>query len=106
MLLGTAMLLACAVIALAGISVAHVWTALLVRGMGWTCLYGGATALLTTTYGPAGKAKAQGATEFACDTAVGATHLVALYLRMGFEIVGEADFDSTNYKSHIFVKRI
>lgn len=51
-------------------------------------------------------ARRNGATEFACDTAEGATHLIALYERLGFEIVGEADFEDTNYKSFILVKRL
>ena len=49
-------------------------------------------------------AREAGASEIACDTAVGATHLVDLYLRLGFEIVGEADFGDTNYRSFIFVR--
>ena len=51
-------------------------------------------------------ARAEGALEFACDTAVGATHLVSLYERKGFEVVGKVDFDNTNYESYIFVKKL
>ena len=39
-------------------------------------------------------------------TSVGATHLISLYERKGFEIVGEADFKDTNYKSVIMVKSL
>ena len=49
-------------------------------------------------------ARAAGARELGCDTAVGAVHLVKLYRRLGFEIVGEADFPCTNYRSYIFAK--
>jgi MFS family permease len=65
MLAGAVMLGACAAIALAGITVAHFWTSLVLLGVGWNCLYVGATALLTTTYRPSEKAKAQGANEIA-----------------------------------------
>ena len=65
MLGGTAMLLACAAVALAGITVAHFWLALVLLGIGWNCLYVGATSLITTAYRPSEKAKAQGANEIA-----------------------------------------
>lgn len=65
MLAGAVMLAACAAIALLGITVGHFWTALVLLGVGWNCLYVGATALLTTTYRPSEKAKAQGANEIA-----------------------------------------
>jgi MFS family permease len=65
MLGGTAMLLACAGVALAGVTVAHFWLALVLLGIGWNCLYVGATSLITTSYRPSEKAKAQGANEIA-----------------------------------------
>ena len=48
-------------IALAGITVAHFWWALVVLGIGWNFLYIGGTTLLTETYRPEERAKAQGA---------------------------------------------
>jgi MFS family permease len=48
-------------IALAGLTVAHFWWALVVLGIGWNFLYIGGTALLTETYRPEERAKAQGA---------------------------------------------
>jgi MFS family permease len=50
-------------IALSGISVAHFWWALVILGVGWNFLYIGATTLLTETYRPEERAKAQGAND-------------------------------------------
>ena len=44
--------------------------------------------------------------ELACDTAEGATHLIALYTKQGFQKVGMADWEGTNYKSVIFSKTL
>ena len=65
MLAGAALVFCCVGIALTGITVAHFWWSLLLLGVGWNCLYVGATTLITTTYEPAEKAKAQGANEIA-----------------------------------------
>jgi len=65
MLAGAALLLACIAIALAGIAVANFWFALLLLGIGWNFLFIGGTALLTETYRPSEKAKAQGANDLA-----------------------------------------
>jgi predicted MFS family arabinose efflux permease len=50
-------------IALSGISVAQFWSSLVVLGIGWNFLYIGGTTLLTTTYRPEERAKAQGAND-------------------------------------------
>jgi len=50
-------------IALAGITVAHFWWALVLLGVGWNFLYTGGTTLLTQTYRPEERAKAQGAND-------------------------------------------
>jgi len=63
MLCGVVLNLVCIAIALAGVDVANFWAALFVLGVGWNFLYIGATALLTETYRPAEKAKAQGAND-------------------------------------------
>jgi MFS family permease len=47
-------------IALSGISIAHFWVALVALGLGWNFLYIGGTTLLTDTYRPEERAKAQG----------------------------------------------
>jgi ribosomal protein S18 acetylase RimI-like enzyme len=51
-------------------------------------------------------ARANGATEIACETAEGATHLISLYERKGFRVIGRADFEDTNYQSVILVKKL
>lgn len=65
MLAGAALLLICVGIALAGVAVANFWFALLLLGIGWNFLYIGGTTLLTETYRPSEKAKAQGANDLA-----------------------------------------
>lgn len=53
----------CIGIALSGITVAHFWFALVLLGVGWNFIYIGATTLLTETYKPSERAKAQGAND-------------------------------------------
>jgi len=65
MLAGAALLLVCVGIALAGVAVANFWFALVLLGIGWNFLYVGGTTLLTETYRPSEKAKAQGANDLA-----------------------------------------
>jgi MFS family permease len=50
-------------IALSGIAVAQFWFALVILGVGWNFLYIGGTTLLTETYRPEERAKAQGTNE-------------------------------------------
>ena len=50
-------------IALSGVSVAHFWWSLVLLGVGWNFLYIGGTTLLTETYRPEERAKAQGAND-------------------------------------------
>ena len=50
-------------IALSGISVTQFWWALVMIGVGWNFLYIGGTTLLTETYRPEERAKAQGAND-------------------------------------------
>jgi MFS family permease len=52
--------LLCIAIGLSGVNVAHFWGSLVLLGVGWNFLYIGGTALLTETYRPAEKARAQG----------------------------------------------
>ncbi len=51
--------------ALSGLSVTHFWFSLVVLGVGWNFLYIGGTTLLTETYRPEERAKAQGANDLA-----------------------------------------
>ena len=53
----------CIAIALAGVDVANFWAALVLLGVGWNFMYIGATTLLTETYHPSERAKAQGAND-------------------------------------------
>ena len=62
---GAALNIACIAVALSGVEVANFWWALVLLGTGWNFLYIGGTALLTETYRPEERAKAQGANEFA-----------------------------------------
>jgi MFS family permease len=50
-------------IALSGVSVTQFWWALVIIGVGWNFLYIGGTTLLTETYRPEERAKAQGAND-------------------------------------------
>lgn len=60
MLTGAALNLVCIGVALAGIAVANFWWSLVLLGVGWNFLYIGGTTLLTDTYRPEERAKAQG----------------------------------------------
>lgn len=60
MLAGVALETLCVMIALAGVDVVNFWAALVLLGVGWNFLYIGATTLITETYRPAEKARAQG----------------------------------------------
>jgi MFS family permease len=61
MMVGALLNVGTVAIALAGITVAHFWWALVILGIGWNFLYIGGTTLLTETYRPEERAKAQGA---------------------------------------------
>jgi MFS family permease len=63
MLCGAALNVVTIAIALAGIAIAHFWWALVLLGIGWNFLYTGGTTLLTETYRPEERAKAQGAND-------------------------------------------
>ncbi len=52
-------------IAVSGLSIGHFWAALVLLGVGWNFLYIGGTTMLTETYRPEERAKAQGANEIA-----------------------------------------
>ena len=62
-LAGIACLFACVGIAVAGEAVTNFWWALVLLGVGWNFTYIGGSTLLTETYRPSEKAKAQGANE-------------------------------------------
>jgi MFS family permease len=60
MLTGVALMVVCLGISLSGISVAHFWFSLVVLGLGWNFMFVGGSALVTESYHPQEKAKAQG----------------------------------------------
>jgi MFS family permease len=72
---GVLLNLACVAVALSGVDLMQFLTALLLLGVGWNFLFTGATTLLTTTYRPEEKNKAQGA----MDTCVFATMAVTSF---------------------------
>ena len=58
--IGMALLAACAMVGLSGVTLANFWIALVLLGVGWNFGFIGATAMLTSAHRPSEKAKAQG----------------------------------------------
>jgi MFS family permease len=65
MFVGALLNVAAIATAVSGLSVQQFWLSLVLLGVGWNFLYVGGTAMLTETYRPEERAKAQGANEFA-----------------------------------------
>ncbi len=84
LLLGALLALACVVINLLGHSIWHFWTALVALGISWNFLFIGATDLLTETYRPEEKAKAQALNDFSVFTLVTIASLSAGYFQHNF----------------------
>ena len=61
---GLLILVACGIVALAGLELVHFWGSLILLGLGWNFGFIGATAMITDTYRPEEKNKAQGANDF------------------------------------------
>lgn len=61
---GLLILVACGLLALAGVELFHFWGALILLGIGWNFGFIGATAMVTETYRSEEKGKAQGANDF------------------------------------------
>ncbi len=61
--IGMFILVACAAVALSGLDLSHFYLSLVLLGIGWNFGFIGATAMLTDTYRPEEKAKAQGAND-------------------------------------------
>jgi MFS family permease len=89
---GVVMMLACVGIALAGISVAHFWFALVLLGVGWSALYIGGTTLLTEAYEPSERAKTQGFNDFLIFASMALSSLSAglLVTMRGWNVVNYA----------------
>ncbi len=62
--IGLGLLAISAVIALAGLSLLHFWSSLIILGLGWNFGFIGATAMLTTTYKPVERTRVQGLNDF------------------------------------------
>lgn len=61
---GLALMFACVAVASAGHDLMHYWWGLVLLGVGWNLLFVAGTALLTTTYQPAERFRAQAVNEF------------------------------------------
>ena len=93
MLAGAALNIVCIAVALAGLTVANFWWAMVLLGVGWNFLYIGATTLLTETYRPEERAKAQGANETAIFV------MMALSSFSSGMIVTNASWEKVNYSA-------
>ena len=91
MLAGAVLNIASIAIALSGVAVTNFWWSLVLLGVGWNFLYIGATTLLTETYRPEERAKAQGANE----TAIFAMMTVSSF--SSGMIVTNAGWEKVNY---------
>jgi MFS family permease len=65
MLAGCVLMFVTVAVAHAGLTYWHFWIALFTLGLGWNFMFTGATALLTTTYHAAEKARVQGVNDLA-----------------------------------------
>jgi len=65
MIVGTLALLACTVVTIASHAVAAYWTGLVLLGLGWNLLFVGGTVLLTRSYQPAERFRAQAVNDLA-----------------------------------------
>jgi MFS family permease len=91
MLAGALLNIGSIAMALSGLAVANFWWSMVLLGVGWNFLYIGATTLLTETYRPEERAKAQGANE----TAIFA--MMALSSFSSGMIVTNAGWEKVNY---------
>lgn len=61
---GVVVMFVCVFLAMAGYDFSHFWGALVLLGLGWNLLFVGATVLLTNSYRPSERFKAQAANDF------------------------------------------
>jgi MFS family permease len=87
MMAGIALLIAGVIVALMGTSEWHFRIALCLNGVGWNFLFVGATTLLTTTYRPAERGKAQAFNDF---MVFGTTTVASLMASVVLELKGWA----------------
>jgi len=74
---GLVLMIACVAIASAGRDLMHYWWGLVLLGVGWNLLFVSGTALLTTTYQPAERFRAQAVNEFSVFGTQAAASLLA-----------------------------
>ena len=105
LLAGTVLLAACIGIALAGVDVLHFWLALTLLGVGWNFLYIGGTTLLTETYRPEEKAKAQGSNDFTVFAIQGVTSFAsgALVTTAGWQTLNAAALPVVAFTAAVIV---
>lgn len=82
--LGVVLGFVCVAINLMGHTVSHYWAALFLLGVCWNFLFVGGTSLLTETYRPSERAKAQAMNDFIVFTTAAAASLSAGYLQYQF----------------------
>jgi MFS family permease len=87
MMTGIALLVAGVAVALTGVTEWHFRIALCLNGVGWNFLFVGATTLLTTTYRPAERGKAQAFNDF---MVFGTTATMSLLASVVLEVEGWA----------------
>lgn len=61
---GLALLTACALVGISGLTLAHFWITLILLGLGWNLGFIGATAMLADTYRPEERGRVQGLNDF------------------------------------------
>ena len=88
---GLLILVACALVALSGLGLMHFWGSLILLGLGWNFGFIGATALVTETYRPEEKNKAQGANDVILFGSV------ALASLMSGQVLNALGWDFLNY---------
>ncbi|GAB3629425.1 Riboflavin transporter RfnT [Pandoraea terrae] len=94
LLAGIAMCAACGVLALMSTSLPYFYAALLCLGVGWNFMFVGGTTLLTMSYRPAERGRAQAANEFITFAGTAASSLFAgqLLARFGWAMINQAIF--------------
>jgi MFS family permease len=91
MLAGVVLNLGCIGVALAGLEVAHFWTAMVLVGVGWNFMFIGGTTLLTECHTPSERGKVQGANDLAIFITMTVTSLSSglLFTLQGWKLMNQ-----------------
>lgn len=91
MLIGVVLNFGCIAVALAGLEVAHFWTAMVLVGVGWNFMFIGGTTLLTECHTPSERGKVQGANDLAIFLTMIVTSLSSglLFTLQGWELMNQ-----------------